>query len=75
MATFRNCSILSIHHLMTFFVILNKKSHVASKNSCCFDFALNKGRVWTSTKGVPLKHSTELQFYAQELIFVTTVQR
>ncbi|AUA54255.1 hypothetical protein B8049_07840 [Klebsiella pneumoniae] len=75
MATFRNCSILSIHHLMTFFVILNKKSHVASKKSCCFDFALNNWRVWTSQKGVPLKHRSESQFYAQGLIFVTTVQR
>ncbi|EJK88485.1 hypothetical protein UUU_36780 (plasmid) [Klebsiella pneumoniae subsp. pneumoniae DSM 30104 = JCM 1662 = NBRC 14940] len=30
-ATFRNWSILSIYHLMTFFVILNKKHHVARK--------------------------------------------
>ncbi|MBL2607639.1 hypothetical protein ELK16_32505, partial [Klebsiella pneumoniae] len=41
-ATFRNCSILSIYHLMTFFVILNKKCHVARKKSYCFDFALNR---------------------------------
>jgi hypothetical protein len=42
---------------MTFFVILNKKSHVASKKSYCFDFALNRrGR---SSTGVPLKHSAE----------------
>ncbi|HBX5439381.1 TPA: hypothetical protein MH430_26945 [Klebsiella pneumoniae] len=33
---------MSIHHLMTFFVILNKKSHVARKKSYCFDFALNR---------------------------------
>ncbi|ECE0917770.1 hypothetical protein AH786_23660 [Salmonella enterica subsp. enterica] len=44
MATFRNCSIFSIHHLMTFFVILNKKHHVASKKSYCFDFALGQAR-------------------------------
>ncbi|HAH4700432.1 TPA: hypothetical protein HH138_002629 [Escherichia coli] len=42
-ATFRNWSILSIYHLMTFFVILNKKHHVARKKSDCFDFALNRG--------------------------------
>jgi hypothetical protein len=40
---------------MTFFVILNKKSHVASKKSYCFDFALNRrGR---SSTGVPLNHT------------------
>ncbi|EAM8425239.1 hypothetical protein GAR96_22265 [Salmonella enterica] len=42
-ATFRNCSIFSIYHLMTFFVILNKKNHVARNNSYYFDFALIGG--------------------------------
>ncbi|EAA1523998.1 hypothetical protein DOH12_23625 [Salmonella enterica subsp. enterica] len=56
MATFRNCSIFFIYHPMTFFVILNKKRHVASKRLYCFDFALDRGRGWASPTGVLLGH-------------------
>ncbi|HBZ1520445.1 TPA: hypothetical protein MJG23_23305 [Klebsiella pneumoniae] len=56
---------------MTFFVILNKKSHVARKKSDCFDFALNRRGRRNPTGGFSItvaQHADAAMIITQQLV-------